>query len=69
MPSLRGRLWRIRPDTACPLLAEPAEAARPLELLVTGSTGRVLEDRGDYLRVRTQAGWEGYLARAHVDFV
>jgi len=69
MTSLRGRLWRIGPNTVCPLLAEPTEAGRRLETLVTGVTGRILEDRGDYVRVKTQAGWEGYLARKHVQLV
>lgn len=66
---MRGRLWRIRPDIRCPLLAEPRADARPLEHLVMGVTGRALEDRGEYLRVLTQGGVEGYLARANLDWI
>ncbi len=34
-----------------------------------GVTGRALEDRGEYLRVLTQGGVEGYLARANLDWI
>jgi hypothetical protein len=69
MPSMRGRLWRIRPNTRCPLLAEPHADARPLEQLVTGATGRAREERGGYVRVVTQGGVEGYVARQYLDWV
>jgi hypothetical protein len=70
MTSLRrGRLWRIRPDTRCPLLAEPRAGGRTLELLVSEVTGRALEESGEFLRVRTQGNHAGYLHRDCVEWV
>ncbi len=66
---MRERLFRVRPNTQCPLLAEPRDDARRLELLVWGVTGRVLEEHGRFLRVLTQGAWKGYLARECVEWV
>ncbi len=66
---MRARLWRIRPDTRTPLLADPRADARPLEQLVSRVTGRALEERGDYVHVVTQGGVEGYVAREDLDWV
>ncbi len=60
LPRLREPIAVIL-DRPTPLLAAPVLRAEPLRELEAGSGVRILEERGDWLRVATFDGGQGWL--------